>query len=210
MSTAATQPGQQIGGMSALNVAMKSQLCDVEATGPALVSHVGALLAFTPAVTRHGGAMVFSFSHGATAAWAVAAMADPHCKLMGSMAGRARLVVFDARNRLVRFGFRHDVWRFGSGADASLAACVGAVHAGGVLSKHGLKVGCPNAGLMLTLTAIMARLDIAAAPAADGLPLRVCVGARMVPGVLERLGLADVGAAYARARAPRNAGVGRG
>ena len=61
-----------------------------------------------------------------------------------------------------------------------------------------MKVACPSAPMMLTLTAVMSRLGIRAKPT-DGEP-RAAIGPARVPEALERLGIGEVGAQYRRLR----------
>lgn len=61
-----------------------------------------------------------------------------------------------------------------------------------------MKVACPSASMMLTLTAVMSRLGIHAKPT-DGHP-RAAVGPGRVEEALTRLGIAEVGAQYRRLR----------
>ena len=99
---------------------------------------------------------------------------------------------------LGRYGFRDGRWVFGQGVNAALGISRGAVHAAGTFNGHGLKVACPSAPMMLTLTAVMSRLGITAKPT-EGDP-RAAIAPADVPAALDRLGIADVAAQYRRLR----------
>lgn len=204
MSAAAPLRGKhQVAARVALNRALKTRLRSWAPANPSAVSHVGALLAFTPAVVRDGGAMFFDFTDAATGRWAVGALGDTRTKLIDTSDGAARMFVFDAPNTLSRFGFRDENWQLGHTASDAKGIAIGAVHAGGSLSKHGLKITCPTSALLLTLLAVLARLDVVAAPTTD--PLGVSVGPRVVPAVLNRLGLDDIADQYAQLVWPNGA-----
>lgn len=189
----------------ALNEAMRARLRAWALTDPPAVSHVGALLAFTPSVARGRGSMVFSFSHAATGEWAVGALGDAHVKLVNVGNDSARVFVFNAPTVLSRFGFREGNWSFGRTANDAVAISLGALHAGGSLNSHGLKISCPTSGLVLTLMAVLARLDIVVMPTAGS--VGVSVPPREVPGVLNRLGLDDIADQYVQLVGAKALGV---
>lgn len=204
MNTAApVSRRQQDAAKSAVNSALKARLSAVAADDPRSVAHVGALLAFTPSVVRGGGSMVFNFPHAATGQWALSAVGEAHAKLIRIGTDSARVFVFNAPNVLSRFGFRDGNWKFGRSVSDAVEISLGALHAGGSMNKHGLKVPCPTSGLLLILMAVLARLDVVATPTEE--PVGVSVGPRVVPGLLNRLGMDDVADQYAQLVWPNGA-----
>ncbi|MGB8402625.1 MAG: hypothetical protein WCE30_00965, partial [Mycobacterium sp.] len=190
---------------SPMNVALRARLCAVDPVDQSAVAHVGALLAFTPSVVRNGGLMVFSFNSAATGEWAVRGLGDAHARLINNEDGSARVFVFNAPSVLSRFGFRDGNWQFGRSTSDAAAICLGALHAGGSVNKHGLKITCPTSALLLTLMAVLARLGSTATPMA------ATVGVSLVPreflALLNRLGLDDIADQYAQMVGPKMLGV---
>lgn len=105
---------------------------------------------------------------------------------------------------LGRYGFRDGRWFFGQGMAAAEGVSRGAVHAAGVFNGHGLKVACPSAPMMLTLTAVLARLGINA-KLTEGEP-RAAIAPADVPAALEQLGIAAVVEEYRRIRVTKTSG----
>jgi hypothetical protein len=162
------------------------------------VRHVGALLAFTPTVRRIGTRMRIRFDHGPTALWLTETLANKDVELLDVGRSGGTVAVTNPQIMLGRYGFREGRWVFGHGMAAALGISRGAVHAAGVFNGHGLKVACPSAPMMLTLTAVMSRIGIAAKPT-EGDP-RTAIAPADVAAALEQLGIADVAAEYRRLR----------
>ena len=178
---------------AAVGAAARLHLCAVTEDPEVRTRHVAALLAFTPTVHRLSTRMLISFEHGPTALW-VSEVLDKDAVLLELSPSRGVVEVVNPQIVLGRYGFRGGRWVFGRGVGAALGISRGAVHAAGVFNGHGLKVGCPTAPMMLTLTAVMARLGINAKPT-EGEP-RAAISASDVPAALDRLGIAEVTAQY--------------
>ncbi|MBS4730552.1 hypothetical protein MSM1_20255 [Mycobacterium sp. SM1] len=173
------------------------QLCVVRERPEVRVRHVAALLAFTP-TERSGHRMRIRFEHAPTALWLTQAISHSDVKLLDVDGDGATVEVSNPQIVLGRYGFRDGRWVFGPGIPAALGISRGAVHAAATFSRHGMKVACPSPPMMLTLTAVMARIGINAKPT-DGEP-RAAISAGDVAAALQRLGIAEVGAQYRRLR----------
>ena len=154
--------------------------------------------AFTPTVRRFGNRMRIRFEHGPTALWLTEALANTDVDLIDVGGDGGTVEVTKPQIVLGRYGFRDGRWVFGQGVSAALGISRGAMHAAGVFNGHGLKVACPSAPMMLTLTAVMARLGITAKPT-EGDP-RAAIAPADVPAALDRLGIAEVAEQYRRLR----------
>jgi hypothetical protein len=173
-------------------------LCAVAEDPDVRLRHVAALLAFTPTVRRIGNRMRIRFEHGPTALWLTEALANKDVELIDVGGDGGTVEVTNPQIVLGRYGFRDGRWVFGQGVNAALGISRGAVHAAGTFNGHGLKVACPSAPMMLTLTAVMSRLGITAKPT-EGDP-RAAITPADVPAALDRLGIAEVAAQYRRLR----------
>jgi len=173
-------------------------LCAVAEDPEVRLRHVAALLAFTPTVRRIGSRMRIRFEHGPTALWLTEALANKDVELIDVGGDGGTVEVTNPQIVLGRYGFREGRWVFGQGVNAALGISRGAVHAAGTFNGHGLKVACPSAPMMLTLTAVMSRLGITAKPT-EGDP-RAAITPADVPAALDRLGIAEVAAQYRRLR----------
>lgn len=184
----------RITDFSAVTSAARLHLCAVTEAPEVRQRHIAALLAFTPTVVRLENRMQIQFEHGATALWLTQAIAHRDVTLVDVRADGATLTISNPQILLGRYGFRDGRWVFGLSPDAALGVSRGAVHAAATFDRRNIEVLCPSAPMMLTLTAVMARLGIKAQPCA-GEP-RAMVSAGEASGALERLGIADVGAQY--------------
>ena len=185
-------------GFSSVTAAARLHLCAVSEESEVRVRHVAALLAFTPTVRRFGNRMWIRMEHGPTALWLTEALANKDVTLIEVGGDGGVVEVVNPQIVLGRYGFREGRWVFGQGLSAAEGISRGAVHAAGTFNGHGLKVACPSAPMMLTLTAVMSRLGINAKPT-DGDP-RAAIGAGDVPAALDRLGIAEVADQYRRLR----------
>jgi hypothetical protein len=184
---------------SAVTSSTRLHLCAVGEEPEVRLRHVAALLAFTPTVRRIGSRMRIRFEHGPTALWLTEALAHSDVDLIDVGGDGGTVEVTQPQIVLGRYGFRDGRWVFGQGVNAALGISRGAVHAAGVFNGHGgLKVACPSAPMMLTLTAVMSRLGITAKPA-EGDP-RAAIAPADVPAALDRLGIAEVAEQYRRLR----------
>lgn len=185
-------------GFSSVVASARLHLCAVPEDFEVRARHVAALLAFTPNVRRDGNRMLIRFDHGPTALWLTQVLASRDVQLLD--AGRDGGVVEVCNPQIVlgRFGFREGRWIFGHGVPAAVGISRGAVHAAATFTGRGVKVACPSAAIMLTLTAVMARLGINAKPT-EGAPHAAIRGGD-VPAALDRLGIAAVAAQYRRLR----------
>jgi hypothetical protein len=177
----------------AVDAAARLQLCTVVESPPVRARHVAALLAFTPTVTRTR-ALRIRLEHGPTAYWLAQALAHPDVEMVDVGGNGGTVEVRNPQMVLGRYGFREGRWVFGQGAEATLGICRGAVHAAAHFNGHGMKVVCPDAAKMLTLTAVMSRLGIKARPT-EGKPC-TAIGPTDVFHVFDRLGIAQVSAQY--------------
>ena len=183
---------------SSVTSSTRLHLCAVAEDPEVRLRHVAALLAFTPTVRRIGNRMRIRFEHGPTALWLTEALANKDVELIDVGGDGGTVEVTKPQIVLGRYGFRDGRWVFGQGVNAALGISRGAVHAAGTFSGHGLKVACPSAPMMLTLTAVMSRLGITAKPT-EGDP-RAAIAPADVPAALDRLGIAEVAAQYRRLR----------
>ena len=184
--------------LASITTSARLHLCTVSEDPHVRARHVGALLAFTPTVRRVGTRMRIRFEHGPTALWLSEALANKDVELLDVGGSGGTVEVTNPQIALGRYGFREGRWVFGQGVAAALGISRGAVHAAGVFNGHGLKVACPSAPMMLTLTAVMSRLGIAAKPT-EGDP-RTAIAPADVAAALEQLGIADVAVEYRRRR----------
>ena len=176
------------------------ELCSVHEPAEVRVQHVAALLAWSPHVQRIGTHMVIRFEHGPTALWLTQVLASEDAELVAVGGDGGTVCVQNPQTVLGRYGYRDGRWMFGQGFDAALGISRGAVHAAGVFDRRGLRVQCPTAAMMLTLTAVLARLGIKAKPT-GGQP-RTTVTASDIPDTLARLGAGGEAAGlYRRLRA---------
>lgn len=183
---------------ASLTAGMRLHLCSVAEDPEVRARHTAALMAFTPTVRRVGTRMRIRFEHGPTALWLTETLANKDATLIEVGGDGGTVEVLNPQIVLGRYGFREGRWVFGQGRAATLGISRGAVHAAGVFNGHGLKVACPSAPMMLTLTAVMSRLGIAARPT-EGEP-RAAIAPADVPAALEQLGVAEVAAQYRRLR----------
>ena len=175
------------------------ELCSVDEPCEVRSQHVGALLAWSPHVQRIGTYMVLRFEHGPTALWLTQVLGSPDAELVAVGGDGGTVCVQNPQTVLGRYGYRDGRWMFGRGCDAALGIGRGAVHAAGVFDRRGLRVPCPTAAMMLTLTAVLARLGIKAKPT-GGQP-RAMVTAADIPDTLARLGVsAEAAGQYRRLR----------
>jgi hypothetical protein len=181
-----------------LTASARLHLCAVSEDPYVRARHVAALLAFTPTVRRVGTRMRIRFEHGPTALWLTEALANKDVELLDVGGNGGTVEVTNPQIVLGRYGFREGRWVFGQGVAAALGISRGAVHAAGVFNGHGLKVACPSAPMMLTLTAVMSRLGIAAKPT-EGDP-RTAIAPADVATALDQLGIADVAVEHRRLR----------
>lgn len=184
-------------GFASVISAARLHLCAVPEEPEVRARHVAALLAFTPTVARFGSRMRIRFEHGPTALWLTQALAHKDVELIDVGGDGGTVAVSNPQIVLGRYGFREGRWVFGQGITAVVGISRGAVHAAATFNRHGMKVACPSAPMMLTLTAVMARLGINAKPT-DGQP-RAAISPGDVPVALDRLGIAEVAAQYRRA-----------
>jgi hypothetical protein len=185
-------------GFASVVSAARLRLCAVPEQPEVRARHVAALLAFTPTVVRIGSRMRIRFEHGPTALWLTQALAHNDVELVDVGGDGGTVVVSNPQIVLGRYGFREGRWVFGQGVTAAVGIGRGAVHAAATFNRHGMKVACPSAPMMLTLTAVLSRLGINAKPT-DGQP-RAAISPGDVPGALARLGIAEVGTQYRRLR----------
>lgn len=177
-------------GFASVNSLARLHLCAVAEDSEVRGRHIAALLAFTPTVVRSSNRMRITFAHGPTALWLSEVLAHKDVDLAEVGGDGGVVVITNPQIVLGRYGFRDGRWVFGQGLNAALGISRGAVHAAGTFNKHGMKVACPSAPMMLTLTAVMTRLGITAKPT-DGEP-RAAITAGDVPNALERLGIAGI------------------
>lgn len=196
--TKLTRRRRPAGPFDSVASAARLQLSAIIETRAVRTRHVGALLAFAPEVQWAGGQMHVHFDHGSTAVWASEALPskDVFVEDFGDAGGA--VILTNPQIVLEDFGFRGDRWIFGVGTAAALGISRGAMHAAGGFNKRGLRLACPNTPMMLTLTAVMTRLGIAASPT-GGQP-RVTVGAADVAVALDRLGIGAIAQDYLRLR----------
>jgi hypothetical protein len=192
----------RVSDYAAVEAAAKLHLCSLAEAPAVRTRHVAALLAFTPTVTRTRSRMWIRLEHGPSAYWLAQALAHPDVELVDVGGDGGTVSVANPQMVLGRYGFRDGQWVFGPGPEASVGICRGAVHAAARFNGHGMKVACPSPAKMLTLTAVMARLDIKAKPT-EGEP-RAAVSPADVFPALDRLGIAPVGAQYRAALGGRS------
>lgn len=195
-ASASRQP--RLVGFASVENAARLHLCAVAEDAKVRARHIGALLAFTSAVTRIGSRMQMTFAHGPTALWVSEVLAHKGVELVEVGGDGGVVVITNPQTVLGHYGFREGRWQFGLGMDAALGISRGAVHAAGAFTKQGLTVACPSASLMLTLTAVLTRLEIKAKPM-EGEP-RAAIAAGDVPAALRRLGIAGIADEYQRLR----------
>lgn len=203
-TTPARRRPQRRSTFASLTSSARLHLCAVAAEPEVRARHAAALLAFTPTVRRIGTRMRIRFDHGPTALWLTEVLANKDVNLIDVGGDGGTVEVLNPQIVLGRYGFRDGRWVFGQGMTAALGISRGAVHAAGVFNGHGLKVACPSAPMMLTLTAVMSRLGINAKPT-EGDP-RAAIAPADVPGALEQLGVAEVAAEYRRLRETNSMG----
>lgn len=175
---------------------LRRQLCAIPENRAMRVGHVAALVAFTPTVMRTDTRIRIQLDDWPTASWLTRALAHRDVELLADNGGGC--VVEHPQILLSRYGFREGHWRFEQGADAAVGICRGALHAGAIFNRQGMKISCPTTALMLTLIAVMARLGITAKPG-EREP-RVAISPGEVPFALQRLGILDTGDLYTHLR----------
>jgi len=183
---------------STVTASTRLHLCAVAETPEVRIRHVAALLAFTPTTQRVGNRLQIRFEHGPTAMWLTEVLANKDVQLLEVGPDGGIVEVATPQIVLGRYGFRDGRWVFGQGMASAVGISRGAVHAAGTFNGHGLKVACPSAPMMLTLTAVMSRLGITAKPT-EGDP-RAAIASADVPTALEQLGIAAVAEEYRRLR----------
>ncbi len=183
---------------ASVTASTRLHLCAVAENPEVRIRHVAALLAFTPTTHRVGNRLQIRFEHGPTAMWLTEVLANKDVQLLDVGGNGGTVEVATPQIVLGRYGFRDGRWVFGQGMAAAEGISRGAVHAAGTFNGHGLKVACPSAPMMLTLTAVMSRLGINAKPT-EGDP-RAAIAPADVPTALEQLGIAAVAEEYRRLR----------
>ncbi|OHU57068.1 hypothetical protein BKG82_12815 [Mycobacteroides chelonae] len=189
------QMGRGFGGVAS---AARSHLCEVDESAAVRDRHLAALLAFAPGAQWTRDALRITFGDKATAVWVSESLAATGVSLLDVPDG-ALVIVPNVQSALGRYGFRGGRWVFGQGSDAALGIGRGAIHAASRFGRRGMNVACPSTPLMLTLTAVLCRLGITAAPT-GGQP-RVTVRPGDLAVALDRLGLAEVAVQYQQAMA---------
>jgi hypothetical protein len=194
VTTAKQAPRRRVSDFGAVDVAARLQLCALPEVLAVRSRHVAALLAFTPTVTRTRECVRIRVAHGPTAYWLAQELAHRDVELVDVDGSGGTVEVRNPQIVLGGYGFREGRWIFGRGPDAALGMCRGAVHAAAYFNGHGMKVVCPSAPMMLTLTAVLSRLGIDATPT-GGQP-RAAIGRGDVGRALERLGVGEVAGQY--------------
>lgn len=180
--------------------AARLQLCRLDESPTIRIPHVAALLACAAGEQQQYSDAVLRLrvEHRPTAQWVLDALNASDTEVFNDPTG-VTIAIGDPRTALRNYGFRGEQrWSFGHTAEAALGTVRGAVHAGARLTLHGLKISCPTPAMMLTLTAMMARLGINATPnpaPATGMP-RVAVSPTETADALRRLGLSIAGGQY--------------
>lgn len=180
---------------------IRLELCGVREPSTVRAQHVASLLAWHPDVQRIGTQVVWRFAHGPTACWLAQALNHRGAELAEIRGPGGQVCVTNPQTVLGPYGYRDGRWMFEQGFAAGLGISRGAVHAAGAFGRFGLRVACPNTAMMLTLTAVLARLGVKAVPS-SGEPCAV-VAAGDVPDALIRLGAGGVADPYRRIRDTR-------
>lgn len=187
-----------VGQFGEVGSGLRLQLCSVPEDPTVRVGHVAALVAFTPTVMRAGTRMRIRFEDEPTATWLTKALAHRDVELLAGGGDSSAVMISNPQPLLGRYGFRGDLWKFGRGSDAAVGICRGALHAGAAFNRQGMKISCPTTSLMLTLTAVMARLGITTN--LTGQEPRLAISPGEVPFAMQRLGIGDVGDHYTQLR----------
>jgi hypothetical protein len=183
-------------GFAAVGLEARTQLCFVAEEFEVQACHVAALVAFTATVSCDAAGMRIRCAHGPTAWWLTETLSEHGAELIEVDGSGGTALVRDPHIVLQRYGFDAGRWIFGRSQAATLGIGRGAVHAAVGFNRRGMQVICPNAPMMLTLTAVLARLQIPARPSETR--SQVSVAAVDVTGALTRLGIEQVGAQYRR------------
>lgn len=187
----------------------RAQLCAIDEDAMVRDRHVGALLAFSPVAAMLGNRVRFAIAHEPSARWAARTLDHRGVSFARDESGPG-VIVGDPQIVLLRNGFQGGGrWAFGWGMEAALGLSRGAIHAAADISARGMRIGCPSVPLMLTLSAVMNRLGIAARAtcptkeltvASHTIP-RVVVAPGDVSDALELLGAGETAHAYRQLRA---------
>lgn len=193
--------------MGEIAAAAQLQLCELDEPASVRIPHVAALLACAAAEQQQYSDAVLRLrvEHRPTALWVLETLKNLDTEVLSDRTG-VTIGIVDPCAALRSYGFRgQQCWSFGKTADAALGAARGAVHAGARLTLHGLKLSCPTPAMMLTLTVMMERLGIDAAPSpapVTGMP-RLAVSPTATADALRRLGLSVAGNQFSLLRAAR-------
>ena len=161
---------------------LRLHLCSLDEPEEVREQHVAALAGWTTStVVDSSGRLRIEFDYPASAQWFVEALDTLDAQVVELNGDRGVVAVRNPRTVLGRYGLRHGRWMFKPGPAAALGIARGAIHAAG------LRIECPTPAMMLTLVAVLTRLDIKSR-LYDGIP-RVMIGGPDVAGALVRLGL---------------------
>ena len=192
---------------AALN-ATRLGLCAVQEPEEVRLQHVAAVLAWTPGMVFHGGGRAsVEFDYPATAMWVAQALDSPSADAAVLAGNHGVLNIRHAHSVLGRVGLREGRWLFRPGHSAGLGIARGAVQAAASFHRSGVRIDCPTPALMLTLVAVLRRLDITGQPSA-GEP-QVSISAAHTEGALLALGVPAAAEAYSAARAVSTPARGR-
>lgn len=184
------------GGFADVVHAARQHLCELDEDPSVAVRHVAAFLAFMPTVRWSDDRRRIRVDHAPTALWLAEQLARRGSTVVRLSGDGRSVVLTDPLVTLERFGFRDGRWVFGQGSAATLGISRGAIHAAARFGRRGMTVVCPDTPMMLTLSAVLSRLDVKAKLSAADTDPRLAVGVRDVPVVLDRVGIADIVAQF--------------
>lgn len=173
--------------------AARQQLCAIPESPRVRVQHVGALMAWTPMLHHDKARLVAEFGCVTTALWLARELRSHRVALR---ADDAVVEIFEPQQILRRYGYRDGRWVFAPGTQAGIGIARGAIHGSAQLSRAGLRISCPSSAAMLTLVAVLGRLEVDAR--ASDVTQRVLVSQAEVSKLLVRLGIPDIAAHYGR------------